>query len=286
MALAGVKKPNFFILGAAKSGTTSLYHYLKQHPEIFMTAIKEPTFFCNGFQVVKNPVQYFKLYDGVTTETAIGEASHAYLTNPPTAELLKGLFPEAKFIVILRNPADRAYSLYHHMRRNGYEDINSFEKALEQEEFRRTSTQFRKRCPQYFYNYLYFHSGLYGLQLHRYFSLYNQNQFHILTLDQLMADPAKELKAIFGFLEIDVACSVKLARHNEGKATARLPWLQHLVCTRLNNANYLREFGRKLVQEFNMVPIPEQDPEVRTRLLQRYAPDLKLLKKLTGISFA
>lgn len=91
-----VRLPNFFILGAAKSGTTSLHFYLKQHPEIFLSPEKEPTFFCEGFQVVKNPIDYFQLFDSVGDEKVIGEASHVYLSNPSTARVLAALFPKAK----------------------------------------------------------------------------------------------------------------------------------------------------------------------------------------------
>ena len=84
-----MNKPTFFILGAGKSGTSSLYWYLFQHTEIFMCPVKEPTFFCESFQVVSNPIEYFRLFDVAATHRAIGEASHVYLTNPATADILK-----------------------------------------------------------------------------------------------------------------------------------------------------------------------------------------------------
>ena len=85
-----INKPNFFILGAGKSGTTSLYYHLKEHPDIFLTDVKEPTFFCEGFQVVKNPIKYFELYDSVSTENIIGQASHAYMSKPTNAQVITG----------------------------------------------------------------------------------------------------------------------------------------------------------------------------------------------------
>ena len=113
--------PNLFILGAGKCGTTTIYHYLMRHPSIYMSRIKEPTHFCRLFQVVKNPIEYYQLFDGAKGESFIGEASHAYLTDPSSCRVIKALFPLAKFILILRNPADRAYSLYNHMRYHGFE---------------------------------------------------------------------------------------------------------------------------------------------------------------------
>ena len=203
-SMSGVpmNKPNFFILGAAKCGTTSLYYSLKQHPSIFMSAVKEPSFFCEGSQRVRNPIKYFELFDSAGGETVIGEASHAYLTDPSSARVLKGLFPDARFVVILRNPADRAFSLYHHMRRHGHEWITTFEKALQAEEQRFSSPRFKENCGQHLYNFLYFRSGLYGEQLRRYFSLFNREQFHILAFESLVADPANTMRAILEFLNV------------------------------------------------------------------------------------
>jgi len=284
MALAAVNKPNFFILGAAKSGTTSLYFYLKQHPEIFMTAVKEPSFFCNGFQVIKNPIHYFRLFEPVTTEKAIGEASHVYMSNPPTARVLKGLFPDAKFIVILRNPAERAYSLYHHMRREGLEHSKTFEEALDLEEKRLNSESFRNHCPQYLYNYMYFRSGLYGSQLQRYFSLFGQKAFHVLTLDMLETDPICEVQKIYQFLGVSPDFSPSLALHNEGTMTARIPSLQYLA-RKINKPRMLRDASLRLMNAINMSPTEAMNPETRENLLQRYSNDLKVLHKLTGIRF-
>ena len=98
--------PNLFILGAGKCGTTSLYHILRQHKDIHVSSIKEPSFFCWYFQVVKDPITYFHLFDSNARYRL--EASHVYMSNPETAPVLKALFPQAKFIVTLRNPKKRS----------------------------------------------------------------------------------------------------------------------------------------------------------------------------------
>lgn len=278
-------KPNFFILGAAKSGTTSLYHYLGRHPEVFMSPVKEPSFFCEGFQVVTSAVDYFRLFDGVGAEKRIGEASHVYLTNPSTAGVLKALFPAARFVVILRNPADRAYSLYHHMRRNGYEWAGSFEKALELEERRWRSERFRRTCPQYFYNFLYFRSGLYGQQLARYFSLFDKRQFHVMTLDELKSDPLGSLRGILEFLKVDPDFSPMLRVHNEGTRTALVPQLQYFFRCKVTRPRFLKRLGWSVVRRVNRMKIPPIRAETRGALLRRYASDLERLAELTGVGF-
>ena len=166
-----MKFPNFFIAGAAKSGTTSLWRYLLQHPDIFMPSdimYKEPAYF-SDIKGMKDLNEYLSLFKNVTTEKMIGEASAAYLTSPESPERIREVVPDAKFIIMLRNPIDRAYSLYNWMACNGYEPIEIFEQALEIEETNRYENEsFKNSNPEYYYNYLYFHSGLYSDQIKRF----------------------------------------------------------------------------------------------------------------------
>ncbi len=199
--------PNLFILGAGKSGTTSLYLTLGRHRDIHINPVKEPSFFCSYFQIVKNPIDYFRLFDSPARYRV--DASHVYLSNPETPPLIKALFPEALFIVILRDPRNRAYSLFRHMRRftceDGlpYEEISDFVTALEKEEERFQSESFRKTCRHYFWNYMYCRSSQYDEQLARYLSLFNRSQFHFLSLAELSRDPVLAIKGVVRFLDID-----------------------------------------------------------------------------------
>ena len=138
--------PNFFIVGAQKAGTTSLYYYLKQHPQIYMSPRKEPHFF-EGMHwdfyrpgrmalPVTDLADYQALFEGVTDEKAIGEASASYLYSPKAPTLIKRSIPYARLIAILRNPADRAYSNFLHCVRAGRESIVDFAEALRVEEGR------------------------------------------------------------------------------------------------------------------------------------------------------
>lgn len=284
-----MKKPNFFILGAGKCGTTSLYFYLKQHPEIYLSPIKEPTFFCEEFQVVKNPIKYFNLFELAKNEKIIGEASHAYLSSPASANVLKALFPEAKFVVILRNPADRAYSLYHHMRGHGYEAITTFEKALKAEDARFLSPNFNRTCPQYFYNFLYFRSGLYGEQLERYYRLFDEDKIHVLTLNELETDPHGSVRGIFNFLGVNPDFTPEITFHNVGKFTARIPFIQYFWKTKvfpmLGWAKFqdLQKTGVNLLRKTNFTQIPQMNNDTRNQLFKRYKDDLDILFDLAGV---
>src|SRR3954452_17434204 len=116
--------PNFLIVGAAKSGTTSLYYYLKQHPQVFVSPVKEPKFFAyegekvvyrgpgdaeNNRRLVNNLADYRALFGGANGAKAIGEASPVYLYSPKACERIRHYLPDAKLFVILRDPAERAY---------------------------------------------------------------------------------------------------------------------------------------------------------------------------------
>jgi hypothetical protein len=202
-----VMTPNLFILGAAKCGTTSLFNILAQHPDIHASRVKEPSFFCSYFQVVYDPVTYFQLFDSAARYRM--EASHVYISNPETPSILKALFPDARFIVTLRQPEQRAYALYRHMRRHvaedgrPLEDIPTFAGALAAEADRFASKTFATNCRHYFWNYMYCRSSLYDAQLARYLALFDRSQFHVLSLAELAAQPAEATRRILRFLELD-----------------------------------------------------------------------------------
>jgi len=279
MEIIEIKKPNFFILGAAKCGTTSLHHYLSQHPEIFMSKIKEPSFFCETFQQVNNPVHYFDLFADARHEKIVGEASHVYLSDPKAAPILKGLFPEAKFLIILRNPAERAYSLYLDMKNHGWEKIKSFQKALDKEMDRIDSVTFKHNNPQYFYNFLYYHSGLFGEQIKRYFDLFDRAQFHILTLEHLKNNYTKCLDDIFDFLAVTKKIDIQEKVHNK----------TYLIRSR-NTQKLVRKLPipkpikQKIIDHTykKMIPINEG---VKQELMLRFQKDQELLNDLCGIKF-
>ena len=112
--------PNFFIVGAPRAGTTSLYRYLRRHPQVFMPAVKEPHFFANinpdpdqrHLFPAMDEGQYVRLFRGALHYRAIGEASPSYLVTKGAAERIKARVPNAKIIMLLRDPTERAFSHY------------------------------------------------------------------------------------------------------------------------------------------------------------------------------
>ena len=283
-----IHKPNFFLLGAAKSGTTFLYQCLQQHPEIYMPRIKEPSFFCNTFQVIKNPVEYISLFQNVKHEKAIGDASHVYLTCPDANFAIHAFFPDAKFILILRNPTDRAYSLYHHMVYKGFEWINSFEAALIMEQKRIRDEKFKAYCPHYFYNYLYFHSGIYSHQIEQYLQYFHCSQFLFITFDEFRKDKFATLKRIYHFLNVDQTLVPEQAKvFNKGYSvrSARLQFLlmQNLVPI-LNKIRFpKRSLLTQYLKKINRCSIPPMNSDTRKHLQSKYNEDIKKVELLIGL---
>jgi len=208
--------PNFFVLGAGRCGSTTLYSMLRQHPQIFMPKLKEPSFFCSYFQVVKDPISYFNLFTPTEEQFAIGEASHVYLSNPGSAKVIHALIPSAKFILIFRNPTERAYSLYHWARKGKHEPLGSFEEAIEAEEQRYSSAEFFQNCSHYFWNFMYVRSSYFHLQWERYLRFYAPRQFFPLSLNELVSDPLHWIQRIYDFLGVDRSFAPNVEHLNIG----------------------------------------------------------------------
>ncbi|GAN31535.1 MAG: sulfotransferase [Candidatus Jettenia sp.] len=202
------KLPNFLIVGAAKSGTTSLYYCLKQHPEVFMSPNKEPRFITAQFvkfplkgikdwkierKIIKNFDEYKKLFSKVSYEKAIGEASVDNLYFYVNAiKYIKEYLGEVKIIIILRNPIERTFSHYMMLRRDLREYL-SFEDALKAEDERK-----RKNWG---YGWHYQSVSLYYEQVKAY--LENFNQVKVCLYDDLKSNPIGLAKDIYSFLGID-----------------------------------------------------------------------------------
>ena len=291
-----IKPPNFFIVGAARSGTTSLWCYLKQNPQVFMPSDelnKEPAYFSDKNQRISTNAFLNLFKDADPKHKLVGEASTAYLTDHKAAIRIKDFNPNAKIIIILRNPAERAYSLYNWMVQEGYEYVISFEKALEVEKRRVNKIIPNFWEPQYYWNYMYYHSGLYYGQVKKYLDSFGENTL-ILKFEDFQNQPNDNFKKVCNFLGI---CPIepKLNAQNLSRSVYS-PQIQFVI-RKLNN-NYIRI--RKI---FGMQPKskhsrdffiylgqkPQKPPplskEMRTKLLSRYENHIYELAKITNDRF-
>ncbi len=222
--------PNFFIIGAAKAGTTSLYESLRMHPEVYAGQVKEPHFFSNDLQYEKG-VEYYvnTYYKSADKYKARGDATPHYLFYEKAARRLSHLLPEShqRFIVILRNPIDRAYSLYWNMVHEGYENL-AFEQALEAEP-RRDLNDEDTRYGRVHFQYV--ASGMYAKQLRAYFEYFSKDKFLILFHEDLVEKHDETLLSVFRFLNIeesvDLGPAVRANPAGKPKSRELQAWLRH-----------------------------------------------------------
>jgi hypothetical protein len=280
--------PTFFILGAGRCGTTSLADHLRRHSDVFIPDLKEPSFFSPSYQYIDDPGEYVDLYRPGRTERALGDASHIYLEDPDSPEILEAFFPDARFILIFRNPADRAIALYAWMVASGYEVHPTFERALAAETRRFNSGWFRRNCRQSFWNYMYFRSGRFGEQVARYLDLWPRERFYATTLYEYAARPERVTNEIVDFLGLRSEDLGAVPRSNPSTGTRSIA--AQLVVRRVLKP--LSDRGVPFsaaawhrVNGWNRrgAERPRIRPETRAELMERYRPDLDYLRSLLGI---
>lgn len=288
--------PNFLIIGTAKAGTSSLYHYLNQHPQIYMSPVKEPRFFAPELYTehCKDPYregakqhrdvpmsfeEYCQLFEGAVNEVALGEASTEYLYMPKTPERIQQHIPSAKLIAILRDPAERAFSAFCYQLRDGCEKL-TFEQALAAESQRITEN---KWWPGWHYK----QSGFYYEQLKRYFQVFDPSQIKVYLHDELSADPTSVVKDIFRFVGVEDDFTPTLTRKN----VSGIPQNRflHSLMTRNNPLKAavkpflpdgLRQRVAQNIHQQNMQAKPTLSPEIRHTLVEDYRQDILNLQDL------
>jgi len=284
-----MRKVNFFIVGAAKSGTTSLWKYFSFHPDVYTTGdelYKEPAFFAPIGQKM-GADRYHSLYSGATNEKYICDASTAYLTSQESAELICKYNPNAKIVAIIRNPIERSYSLYNWMASEGYEWAPTFEFALKLEDI-------RWKCKgsflihQYFWNYMYIRSGLYVEQLDRFRLLFGDN-LKVVKFEEMISNQYMVTKEICDFLDI-CHYSASLPSENISRSS-RFPPLT-FAARKVTNVLWLfsdpsSKYSRdRLVN----VTLSKKRPRpmakgTRAMLAGKFEASLRLLEKKYGLSY-
>ena len=213
-----VRWPNLFVVGGGRCGTTSLWWYLSQHPDVFMCDPKEPHYFSGArpsfIPYVKTEEEYLALFAG-RNEPVLGEASPTYLANPDSAQRIDAVSPDARFVAVIRHPIERAHSAYWHRIRYGLE-TRSFLEAVREELTTKS------------HRYGYVGAGRYSPGVRRYLELAPDRTL-VFVFEELFADPRAGMREIFEFLAVDptVADRLSLDRLNafsvpRGAAAGRL----------------------------------------------------------------
>lgn len=246
--------PSALVIGAQKSGTTSLYQYLLEHPNVVPPLIKEVHFFdlhyARGVSWYRGCFPYSHLLRGGSLTL---EASPYYLVHPAAPSRAADLLPRVKLIAVLRNPVDRALSHYHHEVRKGREPL-SFAEAIERESERLDGEEDRLTHEPTYYSYShhrhsYIRRGLYLEQLRRWVQHFRRDQLLVLQSERLFREPGQVMSAVYDFLELP--------------------------------ANQLRHYRRFLAGSY----VPGMPDELRKRLSEYFEPHNQELYRWLGEAF-
>lgn len=279
--------PNFIVGGALKGGSTAVYHYLKQHPQIFMAEPKELRYlgydpddpWCAAHPEafpIKSFDDYLAAFTAVEDQIAIGEASPTYLASPFAARRVKELLPDTRLIFSVRNPIDSAYSSYQMDVRSRRENRPVAEALNENE----------RRVERYrYYHYLKY-----------WYEQFPSRQLKVILFDDLITQPTETMQDVYRFLGVDdsFAPNQNLIEKNTGgvpknalaggfyhvvRSLREVHMLQR-VKTHLPTALTKTYKAAKSASLEKAPPLPE---EVRNRLKQYYAEDVRNLGELTGV---
>jgi hypothetical protein len=301
--------PTFLIVGAVKAGTTSLHEYLQQHPEVYMSPIKETNFFSDGDMLfnhfnkdyrqdisinvdeyLKGPMdkkvhiahvrtweQYCKLFKNVKNEKAIGEVSNSYLYSPSAPQAIKSLLPGSLIIMILRNPVERLFSQFLMNLRLGKITGDNLLNEIENDE--------AKPVKGWGASHLYLEVGLYYEQVKRYYDTFPANQIHVILFDDFKKDLRGVMRELFQFIHVNSDFEIDTSqKYNE----AGMP--------RFGNLNYwltqtgIYTLSKKLIPEnfkqsvknlfYSKENVPKLSTTEKKWLISYYQDDVKKLSQL------
>lgn len=303
------KLPTFLIVGAVKAGTTSLHEYLQQHPQIFMSPVKETNYFSDADMLfehfnldyrqdistdidkylegpmnkkihiahVRTWQQYCKLFRDVSNETVIGEVSNSYLFLPSTAAEIKKRLPEIKIVMILRNPVERLYSQFLMNLKLGKIKEKNLLKEIENDQ--------QKQIKGWGVSHLYLEVGMYYEQVKRYLEVFDASSIKIILYDDYKRNAHAVMQDLFSFLGADDSFTLDMsAKYNE----AGMPRFGKLNYFLTQSGIYT--LSKKIVPEnlkqkvknmfYSKENIPKITEEEKTYLKEYYYNDIMNLEQL------
>ena len=300
--------PDLFIIGAPKCGTTSLFEYLKGHPQVFMSAVKEPNYYARdlaldpGGQSLRyglDEARYLALFNDAGGAKRAGEGSTRYLYSLDAAQLTKAASPDARIVAMVRNPVDMIRSLYDHKVAAGTEDLPDLAQALAAEDDRHAG----RRIPEHSNPKLatYRDRARFSEQLARWFDVYGRDRVHVIVLEDMIANPASEFRRLLEFLDVDPDWKPASFETHNAAHGSRSRTLQRVVLSRPMQWAAWRALpriigdarARQLVSRFShsdlrrrkivRTPLP---PALRSQLEDDFMPDVKLLSTQLGHDLA
>jgi hypothetical protein len=289
-------RPNFFIAGAPKCGTTALYEYLRPHPHIFMPELKEPHFFARDLGTYPR-IKTMDAYAGLFAEStprhlAVGEASVYYLRSTVAIPAIREFNPDARIIGMFRNPVDMVYSLHSQLLHVSEETVEDFETAWRLQERRSRGLDLPPaiRSPLLVQ---YAQVGQFGTQAERVLSTFPAEQVKLILFEDFAASPQRVYDDVIGFLGIPHDGRTEFPRINENKRS-RVGWLRRFYrkpppVLRDAIRSLKRAVGgegisalKKKIVALNTVRErrPPLSPALRAELVEAFRDEVALLSRL------
>ena len=275
------RRPNFFLVGAPRSGTTAMYSLLKQHPDVYLAILKEPHFFGTDLTIQPHTIREPDLYLGLFADAGdckcVGEGSVWYLTSARAAEEIRAFSPEARILILLREPAEMAYSLYHLYRRTGNEDLPSFGAALAAQDERLAGRGLPENA--------YFPEGLQYVEaaraadkVERFFAAFGRERVQVVLFEDFRRDNARVYREVLEFLDIDPAFSPE---PDPARAAERI---QEMALRQLRRTDpRVRRRMNRQASKYHASPDRESlSAELAVQLRKTFQPDVARLGELLG----
>jgi hypothetical protein len=296
--------PDFFVAGAPKAGTTALHAALAQHPQLYLSPVKEPKFFLTAGQPpptqggpgdartyrehVWRRADYEALFDAAPAGTRRGESTPFYLYRHDAQERIRALIPAARLVVVLRDPIERAHSNWTHLWSAGLDPIDDFVAACAAEE-RRIADGWAD-----FWHYV--QLGLYGRQLEHLYSIFPPEQVLVFRYRELIVDPVGLLDVVCDFLGVRPGAITEVPRENvtahpnptgRHRSLGRLLRASSAVTSRLprHGGSWVVEWLERHLQA-NAQPRQPLTWEQRKALIPRFEADIRLLQAITGEDYS
>lgn len=289
------RRPDFFIVGAPKCGTTAMYQYLRSHPDLFLPETKELRYFGSDLVVRGFPDrgldEYLDYFASATSDQLVGTAYVWYLYSATAAAEIASFAPAARIIAMIRRPADMLYSLHSEHLSNGNEDIRRFEDALAAEPERRAGARIppHAHLPQ---GLLYSEVPRYAEQLERYFAAFGRDRVHVVLYDDFAGDTAASYRETLRFLGVrdDVVPPLEVVNPNKRVRSetlrhflARPPNLPRAII-RATVPQRVRQMLFERVKRLNLSTPPRAplSGETRQQLDDLFRPEVARLGRLLG----
>jgi len=288
------KFPNLFLVGSGRCGTTTLYDYLNQHPDVFMSIPKEPAYFCKdyhkesdefhkkqSFFYFRTEQEYMKLFSATKNQKVVGEASTLYFPSKVAAKNIYEFNPEAKIIILIRNPIELLYSSHGEYLLRFRENIDDFYVALAAEKQRRNWENIPKLVPA---PSLLFYSEKVKFSSHikRYLELFDQEQVKVIIYEEFKENNYKVVQDIFKFIGVDPNINIDL-KTNRASRKIRSKFLKKLLVS-----HFLSQAPKKILKgkiyyklRSSLYKIiakkesrPQLQPKLRKELMEKFKKEV------------